>query len=238
MLANKTVLITGAGRGIGRACALAFAREGCKVACVSRTLEQVLQTAHMAADLGAESLALHGDVSQPQSVDQFVAAAAEALGPIDILVNNAGAFAVKPLAETTLEDWEAIMAANATGPFLCAKAVLPSMMERRSGCIINIASMASLKPYPNQGAYVASKHALLGFSKVLADEMRQFGVRVTAICPGGVDTDMVRDERPDWSPEDLMSPDDVASAAVYVAKLSPRAAIDVLPMRRWPAAPV
>jgi len=112
------------------------------------------------------------------------------------------------------------------------------MISRREGCIVNIASMASLKPYPNQGAYVASKHAVLGLSKVLADEMRPHGVRVTAICPGGVNTDLVRTQRPDWEPEMLMGPDDVAQCAVYVAKLSPRAAIDVIPMRRWPAAPM
>lgn len=238
MLEGKTVLVTGAGRGIGRATALAFAAEGCKVACVARTGEQVERTARLVAEAGGEALALEGDVACEESVARFTAAAVCRLGDIDILVNNAGVFSVTPLAETTLEQWDRTMGVNARGVFLCIKAVLPAMVARQDGCIINIASMASLKPYTNQGAYVASKHAVLGLSKVLADEMREYGVRVTAICPGGVDTDLVRSQRPDWEPELLMGPEDVAQCAVYVAKLSPRAAIDVLPIRRWPAAPL
>lgn len=265
MLANKVVLVTGAGRGIGRAIAIAFAREGCKVACVSRTLAQVEETAELARGEGSElpdrivgptnapdpstllragrsvgptrAIALEGDVASEESVADFVAEATRQLGEIDILINNAGAFALSSVAETTIEDWDHIMGVNARGVFLCAKAVLPAMIARQDGCIINIASMAALKPYPNQSAYCASKHAVLGFSKVLADEMREHNVRVTAICPGGVDTDMVRAQRPDWEPEMLMAPEDVAGAAVFVAKLSPRAAIDVLPMRRWAASP-
>jgi len=238
MLKGKTVLVTGAGRGIGRATALAFASEGCKVACVARSGDQVEQTVELVHKAGGEGLALIGDVADEHSVADFMSAAVCHLGDIDVLVNNAGVFAVKPLAETTVEDWDLTMGVNARGVFLCIKAVLPGMISRREGCIVNIASMASLKPYPNQGAYVASKHAVLGLSKVLADEMRPHGVRVTAICPGGVNTDLVRTQRPDWEPEMLMGPDDVAQCAVYVAKLSPRAAIDVIPMRRWPAAPM
>lgn len=238
MLRGKTVLVTGAGRGIGRATALAFGAEGCKVACVARSGDQVEQTADLVRQAGAESLALVGDVADEHSVADFMSAAVCRLGDIDVLVNNAGVFAVKPIAETTIEDWDLAIGVNARGVFLCIKAVLPGMIARREGCVINIASMASLKPYPNQGAYVASKHAVLGLSKVLADEMRPHGVRVTAICPGGVDTDLVRTQRPDWEPEMLMGPEDVAQCAVYVANLSPRAAIDVVPMRRWPAAPI
>lgn len=237
MLASKGVLVTGAGRGIGRAIAVAFAEEGCKVACVSRTLEQVEETARIIRDRGGEALALGADVASEESVGELMNAAARRLGDIDILVNNAGILTVKSVEETSVEEWDRIMGVNARGPFLCAKAVLPGMIARGDGCIINIASMASLKPYAGQGAYCASKHALLGFSKVLADEMREHGVRVTAICPGGVATDMVRGERPDWDPEDLMSPEDVAGCAVFAAKMSPRAAIDVLPVRRWLAAP-
>ncbi|NSW54981.1 MAG: SDR family oxidoreductase [Armatimonadetes bacterium] len=238
MLEGQVSLITGAGRGIGRAVAIAFARQGAKVACVARTLAQVEDAAAEIRSTGGQALALQGDVSDPRSVQAVVSRVENHWGPVDILVNNAGAFAVKSVLDTSLEDWDHIQSVNARGPFMLVKAVLPGMVQRRSGCIINIASMASLKPYPEQAAYCASKHALLGFSKVLADEMRAHNVRVTAICPGGVDTDLVREQRPDWSPEQLMSPEDVAEAAVYVANLSPRCAVDVLPMRRWPAAPI
>jgi len=238
MLTNKVALVTGAGRGVGRAIAVALAKEGCHVACVARTLAQVTQTAEMVKAEGVRAMATRGDVSSEESVEEFTFETATGLGAIDILVNNAGAFAVKSVAETNISDWDEIMNVNARGAFLCIKAVLPSMMHRRQGCIINIASMASLKPYARQSAYCASKHALLGLSKVLADEMREYDIRVTAICPGGVDTDLVRAARPDWTPDVLMDPRDVAQAAVYVAGLSPRAAVDVLPIRRWPAAPL
>jgi len=238
MLNDKVVLVTGAGRGIGRATALAFAQEGCRVACVSRTLAQVQQTAQAIRESGGAAIALGGDVACADSVEDFVSGTVAELGDVDILVNNAGAFAVESVADTSIEDWDRIMAVNARGAFLCIKAVLAPMVARGNGTIINIASMASLKPYPQQAAYCASKHAVLALSKVLADEMRDHSVRVTAICPGGVDTDLVRAQRPDWTPEMLMAPEDVAQAAVYVAKLSPRAAVDVLPMRRRLAGPM
>ena len=237
MLTGKVVLVTGAGRGIGRAIAVAFAQEGCQVACVSRTLSQVQETAELAAAEGARTIAVAGDVAVEESVAEFVAEAVDQLGDIDILVNNAGVFTAKPLAQTSVEEWDHTMGVNVRGVFLCTKAVLPGMMAKADGCIMNIASMASLKPYALQAAYCASKHAVLGLSKVLADEMREHNVRVTAICPGGVDTDLVRSERPDWEPEMLMEAGDVAACAVFVAKLPPRAAVDVLPVRRWLAAP-
>lgn len=237
MLRGQVALVTGAGRGIGRATAKRLAQEGCAVACVARTVEQIEAVVREIAAAGGQAVALPGDVADPESVRAFFAQARAQLGPIDLLVNNAGAFKVASVADTTLEDWDRIMAVNARGPFLCIKEVLPEMMARRSGVIINIASQAGLKHYPNQGAYCASKHALVGLTRTLADEMRAYHVRVAAICPGGVDTELVATARPDWQPDELMAPEDIAECVVWLAQLPPRAAVDVLPVRRWQTAP-
>jgi 3-oxoacyl-[acyl-carrier protein] reductase len=204
---------------------------------VARTAGQVEAVAAEIAAAGGTALALPGDVADAESVAAFCAAAREKFGRIDILVNNAGVFKVASVAETTLEDWDTILGVNARGPFLCIQQVLPEMMARRSGVIINIASQAGLKHYPRQGAYCASKHALVGLTRVLADEMREYNVRVAAICPGGVATELVFRERPDWGPDQLMSPDDIAECVAWIAQLPLRMAVDILPVRRWLTVP-
>jgi 3-oxoacyl-[acyl-carrier protein] reductase len=234
---GHTALITGAGRGIGRALCVAFANEGCSIVAASRTAASLEETAELCRAAGVEVLPVVADVSSEADVAALFASANERFGQVDILVNNAGILKLAPLAETDVEDFDRLMAVNFRGTLLCIKAVLPQMMERKSGTIINIASNAGTKAIVNQSAYCASKHAVVGLSKTLSLEMRDYNVRVSAICPGGVATDMTLNDRPDWSPDDLMGPEDVAEMAVFVAKMSPRMAMDQVVLRRWPANP-
>jgi 3-hydroxybutyrate dehydrogenase len=187
----RVALVTGGGRGIGRAIALRLARDGLTVAVAARTPEQVEETAVAARATGARSLALALDVTDPASISAAVQRTVSGLGPIDVLVNNAGIAQSAPLARTDLTIWDRHLRVNATGPYLLTQAVLPGMLERGWGRVINVASLAGLVGSPYVTAYTASKHALVGFTRALATEVGGKGVTVNALCPGFVATDMV-----------------------------------------------
>jgi len=237
-LEDQIVMVTGAGRGIGRGLAEAFAKEGAHIVAVARSIPQINETAEAVRAMGRRAVALPCDVTDGEAIKGVVETAEKDLGPIDILINNAGYAHFQPVAELPTDEWRRTLEVNLTGPFLCIQAVLPGMMERQRGRIINISSMAGVKPYPEQSAYCASKHGLNGLTKVLAMEMREYNIGVHSICPGGLDTELTRKAMPDRDKSEWMTPDDVAHAALYLAAQSPRAATDEILLRRFDSAPL
>ncbi|HOZ50035.1 MAG TPA: SDR family oxidoreductase [Candidatus Hydrogenedentes bacterium] len=238
LLEGNKALITGAGRGIGRGIAVAFAREGCDIAAVARTVDQIEATAQAVRDLGRTAVALPCDVADPDAVRRTVDAAVEALGGIDILVNNAGYACFKPFEALSLDEWRRTLDVNLTAPFLFTRAVLPLMKAQRSGRIINISSVAGLKPIVDQSAYCASKYGLNGLTKVLALELREYGICAHSICPGGTDTQLAREAMPERDRSGWLTPEDIAHTALYLATLSPRATTDEILVRRTGSVPI
>jgi len=191
-LSGKRALITGGGRGIGRAVALAFARSGARLALAGRTRHQLDSVAAEVAALDLPTPVVQKmDVAEPDSIAAGVERIVAELGDVDVLVNNAGIAESAALVGTDLALWARHLAVNVTGPFLLTRAVLPAMLERRWGRIVNIASMAALGGAPYIAAYAASKHALLGLTRAAAAETAGRGVTVNAVCPGYVATDIV-----------------------------------------------
>lgn len=238
LLTGKTAIITGAGRGIGRGIALAFADAGCRVALLARSRDELDETARIVGAQGGTASVHVGDVAKPEQVRASVDAVLAEFGHVDILVNNAGYASFKPFLQIPLDEWRRTLDVNLTGPYLMIQAVLPSMIARRSGRIINVSSVAGLKPIQKQSAYCASKYGLNGLSLVLAMELREYGIAVHSICPGGVATRLSEENMPERDKSDWMTPEDVAHAALYLATQSPRAATDILPIRRFDSTPL
>lgn len=195
LLTDKVALVTGAARGIGRAIAEVYAEHGAHVAVSDILVDQAQAVADgINAAGGPKAIALHLDVSDPESVQKGVDATVAEFGRIDILVNNAGIHRGHFIVDFPLEDWEAVFAVNMRGTFLCSQAVARQMIKQGDGgCIINMSSASGKKPDPKGAAYCASKSAVIGFTRVLALELGQYGIRANAVLPGATDTKMLRD---------------------------------------------
>ncbi len=189
-LEGRVAIVTGAGGGIGRAIALRLAAEGCAVGILDRDRAGAEHTAALVRQAGRPAAAATASVADRPGVDAAVASLAE-LGPPDILVNNAGILRTAPFLDTTAQDWRDIMAVNLDGVFHLCQAVLPGMVARRRGAVVNMSSWTGKKGVPNHAAYSASKFAVIGLTQSIAGEMAAHGVRVNAVCPGIiVDTQM------------------------------------------------
>ena len=225
LLADKVAVVTGAGRGIGRAVALAYARMGADVACVSRTEENSAKVAAEVEALGRKAWALAVDVSDTAAVDAAAKEILESAGRVDILVNNAGVTRDNLLMRMSEEEWDTVLDINLKGAFNFTKAFSRTFIKQRSGRIINIASVIGLIGNAGQSNYAASKAALIGFTKSIAKELAPRGITVNAIAPGFIETDMtaalddkVRGEILASVPLGRFgSPDDIAHAAVFLA---------------------
>lgn len=236
-LSGQVAVVTGGGRGIGRAVARSLASAGAKVAVAARTEEEIQAVADEIAAAGGEALAVLTDLADETSIRGLFAAVRERWARLDVLVNNAGVGRYGPVAEFPVEDLDYVIAVNLRGTFLCCQEAVRMMAPAGRGAIINVSSVVGFKGYPNQAAYTATKHAVMGLTKSLAVEAQPQGIRVSAVLPGGVDTDLVRRARPDLDPSILLRPEDVAQTVLYLLSLSERAAVDQIYIRRRTSQP-
>jgi len=236
-LSGQVALVTGAGRGIGRAVSLALAREGARVVLAARSAGQLAAVEAEIHRAGGEAIAVPTDVSSEASVLGLFERLRGELGRLDILVNNAGTGAFGAIADLEAADLDRVLAVNVRGTFLCSREALKLMRPRRSGTIVNIASVVGFRGYPNQGAYSASKHAVMGLTKSLAVEAQADGIRVSAVLPGGVNTDMIGDARPDLDRSTLLQPEDIARTVLFLITLPEHAAVDEIYIRRRSSKP-
>lgn len=190
-LAGKTAIITGAGRGIGKAIAIRFAKAQCSVVLASRTEAELNAVASEARDLGVRAEVVVTDIANPSDIKRLAAVTLERFGTLDVLVNNAGIYGpIGVFAETDLEQWWRAMEVNLRGTLLCTSAVIPAMMVRGSGKIINMAGGGATSPLPNLTAYSVSKTGVVRLTENLAEELRPYNIQVNAIAPGAVDTQL------------------------------------------------
>lgn len=227
-LAGRVAVVTGAGQGIGRATALRFAKEGAAVGVLDVIGENAERTAADVRAAGGRAVALACDVADSAAIDRAMSLAERELGPIDVLSNIAGVYGDHmPTRDMPLTEWQRVLDVNLTGPFLCAKRVLPGMIARRWGRIVNVASGHALAGRATIGPYSASKMAIIGFTKALALEVARSGVTVNAIMPGVTDTAMPRLHDPEGKRLPMLAeqnpmgrigrPDDLANAMAFLA---------------------
>jgi NAD(P)-dependent dehydrogenase (short-subunit alcohol dehydrogenase family) len=216
MLRGKVVMITGASRGLGRALALAFAREGVSLVINSRSEDALEPVAGEAKETGAEVLAIPADVSVEAEVERLVNESVRRFGGIDVLVNNAGVLGPRvPIEEYPEDEWRKVLDANLTAPFLLTRTVIPRMPE--GGSIINMTSGVSVEGRAEWGAYSVSKFGLEGLTQILAAELKERGIRVNSVDPGGMRTEMRAAAYPDEDPTTRITPEENTDVFLYLA---------------------
>jgi 3-oxoacyl-[acyl-carrier protein] reductase len=236
-LSGQVALVTGAGRGIGAAIARSLAAHRAHTYLAARTLSELETVSREIREAGGKATVVPADLTEESQVVALFETVRGQVGRLDVLINNAGIGIFGSLAEFAAEDLDRMYRVNLRGTFLCSREALKLMAPSRSGYIINIASVLGFKGYPNQGGYTASKHGVMGLTKTLAVEARELGIRVSAVEPGAVYTELVGAARPDLDPASLLHPDDVAGAVLYLLSLSERAAVDEIYIRRRNSSP-
>ena len=236
-LKDKVTIITGASGGIGSELARRLAPLGARLALCGRSEEKLARLQEEIQALGAETMIWVGDITQEDAPAACVQAVLERFGRLDILINNAGLALSCPFAETTPQQFDDIMALNVRAPYFLTQAALPHLEQSDHATVLNIASVVGHKGYPLQSAYAASKHALIGMTKSLANEVYDRGIRVHIIAPGAVYTDMVKISRPDLSPEGMILSEDIADIALFLLTHRTNAVIDEIQVHRAGKAP-
>jgi len=218
-LAQRVALVTGGGRGIGRAIALSLAEAGCDVAVSSRTEREVAAVAAEVEAMGRRAVAHVGNIADEEDVQDLVDRAVRKLGPIHILVNNAGSVCRKPLIQNSINDWDNVQNSHLRGMFLATRLTLPGMLEQGWGRIVTISSIAGKLGVAHRVAYCTAKWGQIGFTEALNQELRSTRVRAHVVCPGPVATRMRAEGFPEEMPETLIQPEDVASQVLYLLTL-------------------
>lgn len=225
-ISGKIAIVTGAGHGIGCALVKALLRENVRVLATSRNLDTLKPLE------GKDLLLTSADLLDDNSYERIVSDCVAAFGGVDIVINNAGYGKKTLLVDTSKEEWDRHMAINVRAPFMLVNTAMPYLLESDHATVINICSVVSHQGYPMQGAYSASKHALLGYTKVLARETFDKGIRVHAISPGGVATEMIQQLRPDLDLSVLSTSEEIADIALFLLKNRNNAVIDEICVRR------
>lgn len=232
-LAEQVAVVTGGSRGIGRAIALRLAALGAAVGVCGRDRKALEATEELLLAAGAHAFSFVADVTRAQDVERLAGAAQKALGAANILVNNAGLGLFGPAHERTEEDWDRVLDTNLKGVFLVSRAFLPAMIRRKNGHIINVSSLAGKNTFAGGGIYCASKWGLHGLSGCMAEDLREFGIRVTLVCPGSVATEFSPKTGKD--PSRLLQPEDVAHVVEMIVTQSERSfasEVQVRPLRK------
>ena len=221
----RTALVTGAGRGIGKAIAVRFGHEGATVVVAARRLSKCEETVAQIQAAGGTAFPMQTDIADESQVERLIAETVRRSHRIDILVNNAGIFGGRRLAETSTEAFEEVMNTNVRGTFFCCRAGFTQMKKQGGGTIINMSSVAGLQAWGGTGTYSASKHAIMALTKSLADEGRAHHIKVSAICPGGVADELVDATEDERARSEKIDPFDIAETALYLACLGPQAVV-------------
>lgn len=228
----KTAVVTGASKGIGRIIALKLASLGFSLAIVGRNEKQLSTLKTEIEKSNVSCLILAVDLTDEKAPERIIKETISHFGQLDLLINNAGSAQSANILETDAATWNAIFSVNTRAPFFLCKAAIPHLKKSKNPIIINIGSVVGFKGYAGQAAYSSSKHALAGFTKVLAKEVQDYGIQVHLISPGGVNTEMVQEMRPDINTDELIQPEEIAELIEFLVTRKGRGTIDHFYIRR------